>query len=153
MDVDLKMASRVRGIDAILGGHTHDGMPVASVVKNAGGQTLVTNAGSNGKFLGVLDFDVKGGKVADFRYKLLPVFANMLPADKEMDALITKIRAPTRPSWPSKLAVTEGLLYRRGNFNGTWRPAARRRADGRAGRRDRLLARLPLGHHAAARPA
>ncbi len=119
MDVDLKMASRVRGIDAILGGHTHDGMPVASVVKNAGGQTIVTNAGSNGKFLGVLDFDVKGGKVTDFRYKLLPVFANMLPADKEMDALITKIRAPYEAKLGEQLAVTEGLLYRRGNFNGT----------------------------------
>ena len=119
MDVDLKMASRVRGIDAILGGHTHDGMPVASIVKNAGGQTIVTNAGSNGKFLGVLDFDVKGGKVTDFRYKLLPVFANMLPADKDMDALITKIRAPYEAKLAEQLAVTEGLLYRRGNFNGT----------------------------------
>ncbi|MCA0311933.1 MAG: thiosulfohydrolase SoxB [Proteobacteria bacterium] len=119
MDVDLKMASRVRGIDAILGGHTHDGMPVASIVKNAGGQTLVTNAGSNGKFLGVLDFDVKGGKVQDYRYKLLPVFANMLPADKDMDALITKIRAPYEAKLSEQLAVTEGLLYRRGNFNGT----------------------------------
>ena len=119
MDVDLKMASRVRGIDAIMGGHTHDGMPVASVIKNAGGQTLVTNAGSNGKFLGVLDFDVKNGKVADYRYKLLPVFANMLPADKDMDALITKIRAPYEAKLAEQLAVTEGLLYRRGNFNGT----------------------------------
>ena len=119
MDVDLKMASRVRGIDAILGGHTHDGMPVASVIKNAGGQTLVTNAGSNGKFLGVLDFDVKNGKVADYRYKLLPVFANMLPADKEMDALITKIRSPYEAKLSEQLGVTEGLLYRRGNFNGT----------------------------------
>ena len=119
MDVDLKMASRVRGIDAIMGGHTHDGMPVATVVKNAGGQTLVTNAGSNGKFLGVLDFDVKNGKVADYRYKLLPVFANMLPADKDMDALITKIRAPYEAKLAEQLAVTEGLLYRRGNFNGT----------------------------------
>jgi sulfur-oxidizing protein SoxB len=119
MDVDLKMASRVRGIDAIMGGHTHDGMPVASVIKNAGGQTLVTNAGSNGKFLGVLDFDVKNGKVADYRYKLLPVFANMLPADKEMDALITKIRAPYEAKLAEQLGVTEGLLYRRGNFNGT----------------------------------
>ena len=119
MDVDLKMASRVRGIDAIMGGHTHDGMPVASVVKNAGGQTLVTNAGSNGKFLGVLDFDVKNGKVADYRYKLLPVFANMLPADKEMDALITKIRSPYEAKLSEQLGVTEGLLYRRGNFNGT----------------------------------
>ena len=119
MDVDLKMASRVRGIDAIMGGHTHDGMPVASVVKNAGGQTLVTNAGSNGKFLGVLDFDVKNGKVADYRYKLLPVFANMLPADKEMDALISKIRSPYEAKLSEQLGVTEGLLYRRGNFNGT----------------------------------
>ncbi len=119
MDVDLKMASRVRGIDAIMGGHTHDGMPVASVVKNAGGQTLVTNAGSNGKFLGVLDLDVKDGKVQDYRYKLLPVFANMLPADKDMDALITKIRAPYEAKLAEELAVTEGLLYRRGNFNGT----------------------------------
>ncbi len=119
MDVDLKMASRVRGIDAIMGGHTHDGMPVASVIKNAGGQTLVTNAGSNGKFLGVLDFDVKNGKVADYRYKLLPVFANMLPADKDMDALITRIRAPYEAKLAEQLGVTEGLLYRRGNFNGT----------------------------------
>ncbi|MBS0598754.1 MAG: thiosulfohydrolase SoxB [Proteobacteria bacterium] len=119
MDVDLKMASRVTGVDAILGGHTHDGMPVASIVKNKSGQTIVTNAGSNGKFLGVLDFDVKDGKVADFRYKLLPVFANMLPADKEMDALITKIRAPYEGKLAEQLAVTEGLLYRRGNFNGT----------------------------------
>jgi len=119
MDVDLKMASRVSGIDAIMGGHTHDGMPVASIVVNKGGKTIVTNAGSNSKFLGVLDFDVRDKKVMDFRYKLLPVFANMLPADKEMDALITKIRAPYEGKLAEKLAYTEGTLYRRGNFNGT----------------------------------
>jgi len=120
MDVDLKMASRVRGIDAVMGGHTHDGVPVAIPVKNPGGTTLVTNAGSNGKFLGVMDFEVKGGKVTDFRYRLLPVFANQLKADPAMDALITKIRAPYEAKLSEKLAVTEGLLYRRGNFNGSW---------------------------------
>src|SRR5574343_1346956 len=119
MDVDLKMASRVRGIDAIFGGHTHDGMPVATLVSNKGGKTIVTNAGSNGKFLGVLDFEVKDKKVSDFRYKLLPVFSNMLPADKDMDALITKIRAPYEKQLNEVLGVSEGLLYRRGNFNGT----------------------------------
>lgn len=119
MDVDLKMATRVSGIDAILGGHTHDGMPVATLVSNKGGKTIVTNAGSNGKFLGVLDFEVKDRKVSDFRYKLLPVFANMLPADKDMDALVRKIRAPYEAKLSEKLAVTEGTLYRRGNFNGT----------------------------------
>jgi S-sulfosulfanyl-L-cysteine sulfohydrolase len=120
MDVDLKMASRVRGIDAILGGHTHDGVPVAVPVKNAGGTTLVTNAGSNGKFLGLMDFDVKGGKLVDFRYRLLPIFANQLRPDAEMDALITKVRAPYEAKLAEKLAVTDGLLYRRGNFNGSW---------------------------------
>ncbi len=120
MDVDLKMASRVRGVDAIMGGHTHDGVPVAVPVRNAGGTTLVTNAGSNGKFLGVMDFDVKGGKVADFRYRLLPVFSNMLKADPAMDALIRKVRAPYEAKLAETLAVTDGLLYRRGNFNGTW---------------------------------
>ena len=120
MDVDLKLASRVRGIDAILGGHTHDGVPAPVIVSNAGGKTLVTNAGSNGKFLGVLDFEVKGGKVADFRYKLLPVFANLLPADAEMKSLITKVRAPYAAKLSEPLALTEGLLYRRGNFNGTF---------------------------------
>jgi sulfur-oxidizing protein SoxB len=120
MDVDLKMASRVRGIDAIFGGHTHDGVPVAIPVKNAGGTTLVTNAGSNSKFLGVMDFDVKGGQVVDFRYRLLPVFANQIQADPAMDALITKIRAPYASKLAEKLAVTDGLLYRRGNFNGSW---------------------------------
>ncbi len=120
MDVDLKLASRVTGIDAILGGHTHDGVPAPVAVKNSKGVTLVTNAGSNSKFLGVLDFDVKNGKIADFRYRLLPVFANLLPADKNMDALITRIRAPFEAKLAEKLAITEGLLYRRGNFNGTF---------------------------------
>ncbi|MFM2057115.1 MAG: hypothetical protein RLY71_1500 [Pseudomonadota bacterium] len=120
MDVDLKMASRVRGIDAIFGGHTHDGVPLAIPVENAGGKTLVTNAGSNSKFLGLMDFDVKGGKVVDFRYRLLPIFANQLKADAEMDALITKIRAPYETKLNEKLGVTDGLLYRRGNFNGSW---------------------------------
>ena len=120
MDVDLKMASRVTGIDAIFGGHTHDGMPAPTVVENAGGKTLVTNAGSNGKFLGVMDFDVRDGKVADFRYKLLPVFSNLLPADPEMAAFIDQTRAPFLEKLTEKLAVTEGLLYRRGNFNGSW---------------------------------
>ncbi len=120
MDVDLKMASRVTGIDAILGGHTHDGVPSPIIVKNTAGQTLVTNAGSNGKFLGVLDFDVKNGKVVDFRYKLTPIFANLLAADKDMQTLIDKVRAPYLTKLNEKLAITDGLLYRRGNFNGTF---------------------------------
>ena len=120
MDVDLKMASRVRGIDAILGGHTHDGVPVPVKVSNPGGVTLVTNAGSNSKFLGVLDLDVKDGKVSDFRYRLLPVFADLLPADAQMNALIDKIRAPYETKLAEKLAVAEGTLYRRGNFNGSF---------------------------------
>ena len=120
MDVDLKMASRVSGIDAILGGHTHDGVPVPVIVKNPGGQTIVTNAGSNGKFLGVLDLDVKGKAVVGFNYRLLPVFSNLLSADKDMSALIVKSRAPHEAKLTEKLATTEGTLYRRGNFNGTF---------------------------------
>ena len=120
MDVDLKMAQRVAGIDAVLGGHTHDGVPAPSIVRNRSGQTLVTNAGSNGKFLGVLDVDVRGGRLRDFRYRLLPIFANLLPADAAMQAQITASRAPFAARLSEQLAVTEGLLYRRGNFNGTW---------------------------------
>jgi sulfur-oxidizing protein SoxB len=121
MDVDLKLASRVRGLDAILGGHTHDGVPVAVEVPNPqGGKTLVTNAGSNGKFLGLMELEVKEGRVAGYRYRLLPVFANQLPADAQMAALIDKLRAPHLPRLQEKLATTEGLLYRRGNFNGSW---------------------------------
>jgi len=120
MDVDLKMASRVTGIDAILGGHTHDGMPAPTIVKNASGQTLVTNAGSNGKFLGVLDVEVRDGRMRDFRYKLLPVFANLLPADASIQSHIDAVRAPFKAKLDEQLATTEGLLYRRGNFNGSW---------------------------------
>ncbi|MCM2329374.1 MAG: thiosulfohydrolase SoxB [Lysobacter sp.] len=119
MDVDLKLAGRVTGIDAILGGHTHDGVPQPVEVGNAKGVTLVTNAGSNGKFLGVLDFDVKGGRVAGWKYRLLPVFANLLAPDPAMAAVIAKIRGPHEAKLSERLAVTEGLLYRRGNFNGT----------------------------------
>ena len=119
MDVDLKLATRVTGIDAILGGHTHDGVPQPVEVRNSGGTTLVTNAGSNGKFLGVLDLDVRGGKVSSWRYRLLPVFANLLKPDAAMTSLISKIRGPHEATLSQSLAVTEGLLYRRGNFNGT----------------------------------
>ena len=130
MDVDLKMAGRVTGIDAIMGGHTHDAIPKPVKVKNAGGVTLVTNAGSNGKFLGVLDFDVKDGKVRDFQYRLLPVFANMLAPDPTMAAYIEKVRDQEvtfqgktfnmKKRLEEELAITDDVLYRRGNFNGTF---------------------------------
>ncbi len=115
MDVDLKLAGRVRGIDAILGGHTHDGVPAPVVI----GKTLVTNAGSHGKFVGVLDLRVDASGMRDYRYRLLPVFANLLPADAGMAAYIESARRPYAAKLGDKLAVTEALLYRRGNFNGT----------------------------------
>jgi S-sulfosulfanyl-L-cysteine sulfohydrolase len=120
MDTDIKLASRVSGIDAILGGHTHDAVPQPVPVKNRGGTTLVTNAGSNGKFLGVLELDVRGGGVKSSRYRLLPVFAKLLAADAEMTQLIRKHRAPYEARLGEKLAVSEGLLFRRGNFNGSF---------------------------------
>ncbi len=120
MDVDLKMAATVRGIDVIFGGHTHDGMPAPTLVENAGGKTLVTNAGSHGKFLGVMDLEVGNGKIKGYRYRLLPVFANLLAADAEMQAYIDQVRQPYLGRLTEQLAVTETSLYRRGNFNGTF---------------------------------
>ena len=120
MDVDLKLASRVTGIDVILGGHTHDAVPVPILVRNAKGKTLVTNAGSNGKFLAVLDLEIKAGKLSGYRYRLLPVFANLLPADAAMAKLIEDQRAPYAAKLSEELARTEALLYRRGNFNGSF---------------------------------
>ena len=109
MDVDLKLASRVTGVDAILGGHTHDGVPVPVIVKNRSGQTIVTNAGCNGKFVGVLDLEIRAGRVADLRYALLPVFAELLPADREMAALIDKVRAPHTARLGEVLARTASM--------------------------------------------
>jgi len=120
MDVDLKMASVVSGIDVIFGGHTHDGVPHPSVVENKGGKTLVTNAGSNGKFLGTMQLDVRNGKVQDFRYKLLPVFSNLLEPDQEMANYIEEVRRPYLSTLTEELAVADQVLYRRGNFNGTF---------------------------------
>jgi sulfur-oxidizing protein SoxB len=119
MDVDLKLASRVTGIDVILGGHTHDAVPQPIPVTNPGGVTLVTNAGSNGKFLAVLDLEIGKGKVANVRYRLLPVFSELLKPDPAMQALIDKTRAPRADDWSDKLASADRLLYRRGNFSGS----------------------------------
>ncbi|MEA2822127.1 MAG: S-sulfosulfanyl-L-cysteine sulfohydrolase, partial [Bradyrhizobium sp.] len=119
MDVDLKLASRVSGIDVILGGHTHDAVPQPIPVTNGGGTTLVTNAGSNGKFLGVLDLDLAKGRVGGARYRLLPVFSELLKPDAAMQALIDKLRTPYAPGYAEKIATADRLLYRRGNFNGT----------------------------------
>ena len=118
MDVDLKLASRVTGMDIILGGHTHDAVPGAIVVGNAKGKTVVTNAGSNGKFLAVLDIDARKGAMKDYRFHLLPVFANMLKPDAAMSALIRRHRAPNEADLAIELATCDRLLYRRGNFTG-----------------------------------
>ncbi len=120
MDVDLKMASRVTGIDAIFGGHTHDGVPGAIPVSNPAGKTLVTNAGSNGKFLGVMDLDIRGKQLRDYRYRLLPVFSNLLEADPAMSAHIEKSCRPYLEQLQEELAVADDVLFRRGNFNGTF---------------------------------
>jgi sulfur-oxidizing protein SoxB len=145
MDVDIKMASRVNGIDAIFGGHTHDGMPIPTKVKTPeGGVCYVTNAGSNGKFVGVMDLDIQDGKLKGVDYRLLPVFANVLEADKDMQAFIDQLYTRTydenviearRDEYKvnkdrlgktygeilgEELAVAEDTLYRRGNFMGTW---------------------------------
>jgi len=120
MDTDLKLASRISGIDAILGGHTHDAVPQPIMVKNRQSSTMVTNAGSNGKFLGVLELDVRGDGVKSLHYRLLPVFANLIKPDASMSALIRKHRAPYEKTLSEKLAVSEGLLFRRGNFNGSF---------------------------------
>src|SRR5579871_5065113 len=119
MDVDLKLASRVRGLDVILGGHTHDAIPQPIAVTNAGGKTLVTNAGSNGKFVGVLDLELAKGRVQDVRYRLFPVFSELLKPDAEMAALIEKLRSPRVAAWSDKITATTRLLYRRGNFTST----------------------------------
>ena len=118
MDVDLKLASRVSGIDVILGGHTHDAVPQPTAVVNSGGKTLVTNAGSSGKFLAVLDLDIGKGSVKDTRYHLLPIYANLIKPDNEMQALIDRRRAPYTAKFGEKLATADELLYRRGNFTG-----------------------------------
>ena len=114
--VDLKLAARVHGLDVILGGHTHDGLPQPIQV----GRTLVINSGSHGKFLSRLDLDVRGGRVAAHRYRLLPVLANAIPADPDMARLIGEIRGPHETKLGERVAVSESLLYRRGNFNGTF---------------------------------
>uniref|UniRef100_Q3APA0 Sulfate thiol esterase SoxB n=1 Tax=Chlorobium chlorochromatii (strain CaD3) TaxID=340177 RepID=Q3APA0_CHLCH len=118
MDVDIKLAREVSGIDVIFGGHTHDGVPQPFVVRNASGRTLVTNGGSNGKFLGVMDLKLGNGVVKEFRYQLLPVFANELKEHSGMKTLIEQIRAPHLATLQKPLATAGTLLYRRGNFDG-----------------------------------
>lgn len=115
-DVDRKLASRVKGIDVILTGHTHDALPVAVDVNG----TLLIASGSHGKFLSRLDLDVRDGKVRDYRYKLIPVLSDVIEPDAEMAALVREIRGPYEKEINTVLGKTESLLYRRGNLNGTF---------------------------------
>ncbi|MEO8157356.1 MAG: thiosulfohydrolase SoxB [Betaproteobacteria bacterium] len=119
VDVDLKLAGRIEGLTAILGGHTHDPLPKPVRVRNAGGETLVANGGSNGKFLGVLDIFTSQGKIA-CDYSLMPVFSDLLEPDAQMSALISRIRQPFEQKLGRTLTITDDLLYRRGNFNGSF---------------------------------
>ncbi|GGE79456.1 thiosulfohydrolase SoxB [Stappia taiwanensis] len=115
-DVDRKLAERVKGIDVVLTGHTHDALPEPVKV----GKTLLIATGSNGKFLSRLDLDVRDGEVKDFRYRLIPIFSDVITPDAEMTKLVTELRAPYADELSRELATTDSLLYRRGNFNGTF---------------------------------
>ena len=120
MDVDVKMASRVSGIDVIFGGHTHDAVPAPLEIANPGGKTLVTNAGSNGKYLAVMDLELSEQGMVGYKHRLIPVFSNIIEPDAAMTALITGERAPYLGKLQEELAVADETLYRRGNFNGTF---------------------------------
>ncbi len=120
MEIDLKLASRVTGIDVILGGHTHDAIPQPVWVQNDEGKTCVTNAGSYGKFLAVVDLDIQDNRLKELRYRLLPVFSNLLEPDPGMQALIDGIRQPYLPTLQEPLAVADKLLYRRDTYQGTF---------------------------------
>jgi sulfur-oxidizing protein SoxB len=115
-DVDRKMAAQVQGIDVILTGHTHDALPEPVMV----GQTMLIASGSNGKFVTRLDLDVREGRVMGYQHKLIPIFSDVIEADKDMTALIDEQRAPYQAELSEVLGTTDSLLYRRGNFNGTW---------------------------------
>ena len=115
-DVDRKMASRVQGIDVILTGHTHDAIPEPVVV----GETILIASGSHGKFVSRVDLDVRDGRMMGFRHKLVPVFSDVIAPDPEMAALIDTERAPYKEQLEEVIGTTESLLYRRGNFQGTW---------------------------------
>ena len=120
-DVDKKMAEVCSGIDFIMGGHTHDGVPEAYPVKNAKGEmTYVCNAGSNGKFLNVLDLECRNGKVHDFKFTLLPIFSDLIPEDPKMKAYVEGVRKPYEKDLNRVIATTDETLYRRGNFNGSF---------------------------------
>jgi len=115
-DVDRKLASRVDGIDVVLTGHTHDALPEPVIVND----TLVIASGSNGKFVSRVDLDIQDGKVAGYGYRLIPIFSDVITPDADMSALIDEVRAPFEADLSRVLGKTESLLYRRGNFNGTF---------------------------------
>ena len=115
-DVDRKLATRVPGIDVILTGHTHDAVPEAIKV----GKTLLIASGSHGKFVSRLDLDLQNGAVKGFRYKLIPLFADAIKPDAEMTAAIAKARAPYAKELARVVGKADSLLYRRGNFDGTF---------------------------------
>jgi sulfur-oxidizing protein SoxB len=115
-DVDKKMAGRVQGIDVILSGHTHDALPEPVLV----GDTIIIASGSNGKFVSRVDLDVRDGRMMGFRHKLIPIFSDVIEPDAAVTAVIDEQRAPYEAAMSEVIGKTDSLLYRRGNFNGTW---------------------------------
>ena len=115
-DVDKKMASIVTGIDLILSGHTHDALPEPVLID----KTVIIASGSNGKFVSRVDLDVRNGQMLGFKHKLIPIFADVITPDADIAELINVQRAPFVDQLSEVIGQSEGLLYRRGNFNGTW---------------------------------
>lgn len=115
-DVDRKLASRLTGLDVLMTGHTHDAIPQPEII----GDTLMIASGSNGKFLSRLDVKVEGGRMVDYSYKLMPILSDVITPDPEMAAAVAEVRAPYASMLATPLATTQSLLYRRGNFNGTF---------------------------------
>ena len=146
-DVDRKLAARVADIDVILTGHTHDAIP--DVVKVGG--TLLVAAGSHGKFLARLDLEVSGKRVVDYSFRLIPVLADVIEGDVDMAAMIHEVRVPHEETLHKVLGHTDSLLYRRGNFNGTFDDLICQALLQERDAEIAQLARLPLGARACCR--
>lgn len=115
-DVDRKLAANVNGIDVILTGHTHDALPEPVQVNN----TFLIASGSHGKFVSRLDLDIRDGEMKGINHRLIPIFSDVIAPDPEMTAMVEATRAPFKDEMAEVIGKTDSLLYRRGNFNGTW---------------------------------
>ena len=110
---DRKLAESVKGIDVIVGGHSHTETPEPVKI----GNTIIVQSGTQGENLGKIDLNIthdkKGAKILNANFRLIPIKPDNIKPDGEVSGIVKKYADRLAPVLKREIGEAKVPLTRR----------------------------------------